>query len=232
VPGRWKVHHYWEVEDGYAVEQCIFGRLSTHRLERQEFFRMTPEQAMVVISSELKIVGTNPIEKTRLAEESKEREAQELRSRIALEEEQKRVERRRLEMRRDKIIKQIELAQNPIREASHRKSEAQWDAFFRVCIFFMGCVFFFGFYNAKEPGVLPGIRSGSGFVIAIVLIYLTFCFVLTPILAKYRRNHSKSPAPPSELDLKLQRIEDRILAANGCKSRKDLEIPTDLQRRF
>jgi hypothetical protein len=61
VPGNWEVRHFWEVDDGYAVEQEVFGRLAKKRLGRQEFLEMEPAEAITQISEIIADAGTNQI---------------------------------------------------------------------------------------------------------------------------------------------------------------------------
>lgn len=70
VPGKWKVEHLWEVEDGYGVEQKVFYHLADKRLGRQEFFEMDAAEAIAKISAVIRHVGTNP---TQRAKEQAER---------------------------------------------------------------------------------------------------------------------------------------------------------------
>lgn len=65
VPGKWKVHHFWEVEDGYGVEQEVFFHLANKRLGRQEFFEMDATEAIAKISAVIRHVGTNPTQRAR-----------------------------------------------------------------------------------------------------------------------------------------------------------------------
>lgn len=69
VPGRWRVHHFWEVEDGYSVEQAVFSHLAHKRLGRQEFLEMDAADAITKISTIISNVGTNPMQ--RAQEEAK-----------------------------------------------------------------------------------------------------------------------------------------------------------------
>lgn len=63
VPGDWNVIHYWEVVDGYAVEQRVFKHLKQYRLDRQEFFKLTPRVAIQKISEAIDECGIDPIAK-------------------------------------------------------------------------------------------------------------------------------------------------------------------------
>lgn len=117
VPGRWTVHYYWEVEDGYAVEQAIFRKLSAYRLDRQEFFRFNADEAVRAISREIGIVGTNPVEKARKEAEAQERARQAAAAQLTAERERLAAKWREFEARKAAITRQIEIEQKPIREA-------------------------------------------------------------------------------------------------------------------
>ncbi|WP_194727135.1 GIY-YIG nuclease family protein [Noviherbaspirillum malthae] len=60
VPGKWEVHHFWEVEDGYGVEQEVFFQLADKRLGKKEFLEMEPKEAIAEISAVIADVGINP----------------------------------------------------------------------------------------------------------------------------------------------------------------------------
>lgn len=75
VPGKWKVEHFWEVEDGYGVEQEVFFHLSDKRLGRQEFFEMDAAEAISRISAVIRHVGTNPTQRAKEDAERAQKEA-------------------------------------------------------------------------------------------------------------------------------------------------------------
>ncbi len=120
VPGKWIVEHYWEVEDGYSVEQAVYRKLSKYRLNRQEFFKLSVSEARTMISNVIKVVGINPKEQERLRLEAiARREAEE----AALWEKEKLAKRQRQE-RMHEVRNEIMEAQMPLRE--EREKETTW----------------------------------------------------------------------------------------------------------
>ncbi len=72
VVGTWEVEHYWEVEDGYWVEQRLFDLFAQYRLEKSEMFKfISIDTKMVIsqISEHIKNHGTSPREYERIMEE-------------------------------------------------------------------------------------------------------------------------------------------------------------------
>lgn len=49
VPGEFRVHASWAVDDGRTVEGLVFAELAPYRLLNQEFFRLTPDEARRLI---------------------------------------------------------------------------------------------------------------------------------------------------------------------------------------
>lgn len=50
VPGKWKVHKSWLLEDAYSCEQKIFSSLARYR-ETGEFFRLSPATSVEKVSA-------------------------------------------------------------------------------------------------------------------------------------------------------------------------------------
>ncbi|MCA3000610.1 MAG: GIY-YIG nuclease family protein [Rhodocyclaceae bacterium] len=208
VPGRWKVHHYWEVEDGFAVEQAIFKRLSSHRLERQEFFRLPADDAVRIISQALKIVGTNPLEKARREAEAaaqNRRAATELR---AKEREKKLAMRRELEERKAAVLRQLKEEQAPIEQAMTKSDVTAYKLV-------TAAVFALAFLANEEKGMVIALASGVGWVV------MCYAFPIIPMSIGLMKDNSKYRN-------QLAEVESRVLAAHGFRSREELDVPAEL----
>ena len=215
VPGRWTVHHYWEVEEGFAVEQAIFKRLNAHRLERQEFFRLPPNDAVRVISEQLRIVGTNPVEKARLEAEAQTRARQEAADQRAKEREAQLAKRQALEERKRKILQQMKEEQAPVLAAMNKRDNT-------ILIVAAAAVFALGFLVNVDKGVPIALLHGAGWffmcllfpIIAVIAFFIGLIF-----------NRSKFEAQLSE-------IETRVLASHGFRTRRGLDIYEGEPRRM
>ena len=212
VPGSWKVYHYWEVEDGYAVEQSIFRKLSAHRLERQEFFRFTAGEAVRIIARELEIVGTNPTEKARAEEEAKRSDLVRRVAEWDAQEKLKAPRRRELEERRERILRAIEVQQQPVRDGYSNR-----DRGIHIYLLIWG----FAFGCAGSPA--DGFKAFQTGIISMAVVGLIM-FLLSVFMGDAS---NKNP----RLDGELAAIEAKVLAENGCRSRQDLEIPIELRKR-
>jgi hypothetical protein len=210
VPGRWVVHHYWEVEDGYAVEQAIFKRLVQHRLERQEFFRMEPGDAVQTISRELRVVGTNPIEKARREEETQSRLRQAHVEKRERERQDSMARKAAIEERRKFVVAEIEQAQAPVRSAMSKSDNT---AFKVVTV----AVFALAFFANEAKGVAAALLAGVGWVV------LCYVFPIIPISIGLMKDDSKFHA-------QLKDVESRVLASHGLTSLTDLDAPADVRR--
>lgn len=210
VPGQWAVHHYWEVEDGYAVEQEIFKRLSGYRLERQEFFRLTPDEAVRIITREIRIVGTNPIEKARLEAEVHARERQVAAEQRERERAQLLAKKRELEERKAIILRQVEEAQAPIRAAMEKSDNT---AFKVVTV----AIFVAAFFANEGKGFFLALLTG------VAWIFMCYVFPIIPISIGLMKDDSR-------FHEQLTHAESRVLAAHGLRSREELEVPIELRR--
>ncbi len=76
VPGKWVVRQFWEVTDGYAVEQVIFQRLKKYREGNEEYFRLSVDKAIKKISATIAQVGIDPVAEAALQSQILEQEIQ------------------------------------------------------------------------------------------------------------------------------------------------------------
>ena len=61
VPGKWKVHTSWLLEDAYSCEQKIFLSLASYR-ETGEFFRLSPDNSVEKVLALLASLGAVDID--------------------------------------------------------------------------------------------------------------------------------------------------------------------------
>jgi hypothetical protein len=212
VPGKWIVYHYWEVEDGYAVEQAIFKQLKKYRVERQEFLRMAPDDAVKAISEKLREVGTNPIEKARQEKQAQARLQQAQAEQYERERQEALARKSVIEERKFKIINEIEKAQAPVREAIDKSDDTAMKIFFAA-------IFSVAFLVNMDKGFTEAFLIGAAFVLISIIPFGT----VSAIIVGTVKNNSKYNA-------ELQDIENRILASHGLTSMEDLEVPAELKR--
>lgn len=227
VPGRWTVHHYWEVEEGFAVEQAIFKRLNAHRLERQEFFRLPPNEAVRVISEQLRIVGTNPLEKARLEAEAQTRAHQEAADQRAKEREALLAKGQALEERKRKILQQIKEEQAPVLAAMNKRRNT-------ILIVAAATVFALGFFVNVGKGVTMALLLLDSVLLHSVgwffkslfwplFVSLFFPFIVL-IIIELIRFFIDLISNRSKFEAQLSEIETRVLASHGLRSRRGLNI--------
>lgn len=74
VPGKWEVAHYWQVEDGYWLEQRVFMLFARERIDKSEIFYfgegVAVERVVQYISQFIKNTGISP-KQARIIEEKK-----------------------------------------------------------------------------------------------------------------------------------------------------------------
>jgi hypothetical protein len=142
VPGKWTVHHFWEVENGRDIEEAVFILLAKKRLGRKEFFEMDPAAAVAEISAFIGEVGKDQLPIAR--DDPKQ---------IALEENERK---RHLDSIRKKLYEinsEVSRAVEPLKAQFDDKSEKA-HVLTSVIAFSLGCALF------RNAGLGPAIFAG------------------------------------------------------------------------
>jgi len=204
VPGKWEVYRYWEVVNGYVVEQAVYKLLSEYRVGRQEFLELSPSEASRKITHAINKVGIDPVEKAK--QEFERNRRKEL-------EKQERIEQRKkdAQLKIDDFNKQYEHIHKEISEAKELIYQGRGDTL-KMCFIFLVIVLFLMGINGKklhDNDFINFIKNSFQSLVFSLTIFIPIVFF-----------------PPSKkFERRLKEAELTVLKKHGFKSIEEIRPP-------